>query len=200
MTLATIFDSACEEEDKMKPYPGLGEALEGIQYLADKGNTIAIARLEEVQSTWSLLVEHYQLDNVAIPQTNKCPTIGEQAISQGRRNSKRIDGPGNIYPEAVHQHHTEQLAHSVAEQDNTGYANLAPVPPLTDLWADISQLFEDNHNPADESMAVSSLSASLDRGFQSLLYGFDSRFEWDLVGHDDEDFAEFGRYMADFVS
>lgn len=53
MILTAIFDSTLEDEQKLNPSPGLDDALEILQYLADRGNHFAAERLEVIRSIWS---------------------------------------------------------------------------------------------------------------------------------------------------
>lgn len=63
MILAAVFDSTYPDTERVNPSPGLANALEILEYLANKGNQFALRRLQDTRSLWDLMQE--RLDAVS---------------------------------------------------------------------------------------------------------------------------------------
>ncbi|KAI3577525.1 hypothetical protein IWW34DRAFT_807720 [Fusarium oxysporum f. sp. albedinis] len=74
LILTAVFDSACEDKDKLNPSPGLADAMESLQYLADNHNTTAVERLQEIHE-----ILHHLPENL---RTNEGTTVPSGYRSQ----------------------------------------------------------------------------------------------------------------------
>jgi hypothetical protein len=101
MILAVIFDSACNGEDKINPSPGLQDALDNLQYLADDNNMSAMERLRDINHVCSNLSAHIQLGNAdtvppAPPSPPRAASVSNQQSQYEMQDSKGNDKIGHI--------------------------------------------------------------------------------------------------------
>ncbi|RMJ09572.1 hypothetical protein CDV36_010812 [Fusarium kuroshium] len=80
MLLTMIFDSACEPSQRLNPTPGLKDAMEMLNYMAEHGNTFARQRFQEVQSVRDHLSAALNSHEANTPTstTNQTSSVSEQ--------------------------------------------------------------------------------------------------------------------------
>ncbi|KAF4472492.1 fungal specific transcription factor domain-containing [Fusarium albosuccineum] len=93
MLLAKIFDSACEPDQRINPAPGLQEAMEMLQYLADRGNAYARQRFREVQSVWGHLSAILQVPNMLDRNISPPNELNRAADGEANRHTQLTDLP-----------------------------------------------------------------------------------------------------------
>lgn len=210
MILAVIFDSACSEEDKISPSPGLQDALENLQYLADHNNMSAMERLRDINEVCSNLAAYIQVGNAdAVPTASQSQPRAASESNQrseyeihGSRANEKIGGITAEATEVASADPKQQLAQS----------NLHPVMMDTKscLSADNTSprsgwdgAFQMPICPPEDQNTVHGgdmppMNLQVDQyfeHFQSLL----NSAEWTLTGHDAGDFAELGRYIENYT-
>ncbi|KNB17907.1 hypothetical protein FOXG_15612 [Fusarium oxysporum f. sp. lycopersici 4287] len=213
LLLTVVFDSACEEKDKMNPSPGLGEALQILQYLADNHNTNAIERLHEVKNLWHQLSEHLHL--------KESTTAPSQGPMQSTRGSPLRHG-ANSNQASISRHNTELplnldiIGESVQLGSNNDkpsqlephFDNLEGSNRSMDLDVDhgistfpseVSQIWMPSATsigtiPGNDLLLTDIPLDEYHGYFQSLLDNSD----WCLTGQDVGDLAEFGRHVENF--
>ncbi|KAF4960069.1 hypothetical protein FSARC_10564 [Fusarium sarcochroum] len=213
LILTVVFDSACEDKDKINPSPGLGEALENLQYLADNHNTTAIERLQEIHNIWHHLSEHLQInESTAAPsrcRSQPARDNARQLAHDGRQgsivhdNTELLDNniaTGNITQPVTDPGQTRQPEPHLnsIEQDNMGMGLEAP-HLVSDFVSDMSQAWVPSSAnvgtvPSDDLIPTDIPMDEYYGYFQSLLDNSD----WYLTGQDVGDLAEFGRHVVNF--
>lgn len=202
MILATIFDSACSDEQKLKPSPGLTDAMEIMQYLVDRGNTFSKKRLAELQKLWAHLSRHLEINE---PQSTTAsagqlaatdPMRMEYPANQNLGNGKEPGGSDNTVPPARgFGSHDGSSGGDESGQQNHNPAELDDSAIVADLWNDISHLYFPPR--AYDGDPVTDL--SMDE-YYSYCYSLQNDPWWTLTGQDVGDFAELGRQIVDMSS
>ncbi|CAG9936364.1 unnamed protein product [Clonostachys rosea f. rosea IK726] len=210
LILTVVFDSACEDKDKINPSPGLGEALENLQYLSDNHNTTAIERLQEVQDIWCHLPEHFRTnENTVVPSRDRSQTMHD--------NIRQLAGDSSHGP-IVHDCTGPLNNHGVTDDTTQLVMDLGqprPIPGLSGVEQDSIELRLDAEHdvsnfpnemspvwippsanigivPSDNLIPIDMPMDEYFAHFQSLLDNPD----WYLTGRDVGDLAEFGRHIA----
>jgi proline utilization trans-activator len=80
MLLTKIFDSACKPENRINPSPGLQDAMDMLQYLADRGNIFAREKFREVQGAWDHLSVTLQVHETSIRSTSRASRVWSTRI------------------------------------------------------------------------------------------------------------------------
>ncbi|KAH7267784.1 uncharacterized protein BKA55DRAFT_671583 [Fusarium redolens] len=211
LILTAVFDSACEGKDKINPSPGLGEAMESLQYLADNHNTTAIERLQEIHDILHHLPEHLR--------TNEGTAVPSRDRSQPAYDSIRQVADNSRQSPIVHDR-TEPIndngATYGATQPVVDLGLSRPVPDLNSVEQDgLGLRLDSEQHPSNlNEMSQVWIPSAVNTGtvpsdnlipmdipldeyysyFQSLLDNSD----WYLTGQDVEDLAEFGRHVVNF--
>jgi proline utilization trans-activator len=212
LILTVVFDSACQDKGKINPSPGLGEALESLQCLADNNNMTAIERLQEIHNVWHHLPEHLR--------TNESTVTPSLARSQLASDS--IDQPADDNRQRPIVHGSTELPDSNEVTDNTAQPVPNPGQP-SHLDPDLHIVARDNMNlrvdaehpapdlsnmsqvwmhssastgtvPGDDLILMDILMDEYYGYFQSL----SDNSDWYLTGEDVGDLAEFGRHVVNF--
>uniref|UniRef100_A0A8H7KAX0 Zn(2)-C6 fungal-type domain-containing protein n=1 Tax=Bionectria ochroleuca TaxID=29856 RepID=A0A8H7KAX0_BIOOC len=210
LILTVVFDSACKDKDKINPSPGLGEALENLQYLSDNHNTTAIERLQEVQDIWCHLPEHFRTnENTVVPSRDRSQTMHD--------NIRQLAGDSSHGP-IVHDCTGPLNNHGVTDDTTQLVMDLGqprPIPGLSGVEQDSIELRLDAEHdvsnfpnemsrvwipssanigivPSDDLIPIDMPMDEYFAHFQSLLDNPD----WYLTGRDVGDLAEFGRHIA----
>lgn len=210
MILAVIFDSACSEEDKINPSPGLQDALDDLQYLADHNNMSAVERLRDINEVCSNLSAHIQVGNAdTVPPAPSSPPRApseanqqSQYEMQGSRGNEKISDITERCPETPSANPKQQLAQSNLQPIMMDMSS-CPNPNVTsprNVWDSVFQMpicppDEQNTVHGEEMPPMNLQVDQYFEHFQSLLNGT----EWTLTGHDAGDFAELGRYIENYT-
>lgn len=187
MLLTEIFDSACEPEQRISPSPGLQEAIEMLQYLADRGNKIAAQRLAEVQ-----IVNNHLSANFEAEELLYVPDEITAGQDQGKQSNVTRVSEAQISPEPaddLEQRHTD-----FTHDDSLLTPNYQTLGAST--WNDVAvndwlpmEGFGTGNSIGD-LVADIPLGDSFDQ-YQSLL----NDPNWVLTGQDISDFAELRRHL-----
>lgn len=137
MILAAVFDSTCPDTEKVNPSPGLEDALEILQYLANKGNQFALRRLQDTRSLWDLMQERLQAVSSGPMRGSNNPGADEDRGVVGVSGREQTPSRGqnantNAGPRASAEEHLSSQGGQGAEEASTFSAN---------LWNDISYMW-----------------------------------------------------------
>ncbi|KAF4982938.1 hypothetical protein FZEAL_1508 [Fusarium zealandicum] len=199
MILAAILDSVCDDHMKINPKPGLTQALEELQHLADHGNTYARERLQEVKRLWKVMaqkIESLQAVNVS-PQAHAGDVNGDAGNINGTRAGRlnhEAEAVGMTNGDAAFQ----QGDMVPGQQGQTSPEDFMLLD--TDLWDNFSNLWIPmaegmGDNPQQNMMMADSVIPPDD--FYKYCYSMYNNPDWDLTGEDVGDFAELGRHIHD---
>ncbi|KAK7217776.1 hypothetical protein V2G26_005779 [Clonostachys chloroleuca] len=210
LILTVVFDSACEDKDKINPSPGLAEALENLQYLSDNHNTTATERLQEVQDIWRHLPEHLRTnENTAVPSRDLSQPVHDSIrqlagdvrhgpIAHDYTEPPNNDGVTDDTTQLVMNLGQPRPIHSLngVDQDSIGL-RLDTEQDATNLPNEMSQVWIPSSAnigtvPSDDLIPIDMPMDEYFAHFQSLLDSPD----WYLTGRDVGDLAEFGRHIV----
>ncbi|KAM0331160.1 hypothetical protein ACHAPQ_006123 [Fusarium lateritium] len=185
MILAAILDSVCEENLKINPKPGLTQALEELQHLADHGNTYARERLHEVKRLWKVMAQKIE----ALQVVNVSP----QGLSA---DGQRITHPNGATPAAFGDAGMQQTELLPGSQGQTSPEDFHLLD--TGLWDNFSNLWVPMPETADGDPQQEMMMADIPTDdFFKHCYSMYNNPDWDLTGEDVGDFAELGRHIQD---
>ncbi|KAF5027368.1 hypothetical protein F66182_528 [Fusarium sp. NRRL 66182] len=189
MILAAILDSVCEEKMKINPKPGLPQALEELQHLADHGNTYARERLQEVKRLWKVMaqkIESLQVVNVSPQGTASDGNAGDNGVAHPNGAT-----PVGLGDSRVHQ--SEIVSVQQGQKSPEDFMLLD-----TDLWDNFSNLWVPMPETAEGNSQQEMMMADIPPdNFYKYCYSMYNNPDWDLTGEDVGDFAELGRHIVD---
>lgn len=207
LILTALFDSACEDEDKINPSPGLGEAMESLQYLADNHNTTAVERLQEIHEILHHLPEHLRRnEGTALPSRDRSQSAYNNVCqdaddSQGHDPAELVNntvetndmtqpvvdpGLSRPAPDVTSVEHDSLALRLDAEQ------HLSNLTEMSQAW--MQSAVNTGTVPSDDLIPMDIPLDEYYGYFQSLLDNSD----WYLTGQDVGDLAEFGRHVVNF--
>ncbi|KAH7197884.1 uncharacterized protein B0J16DRAFT_352636 [Fusarium flagelliforme] len=183
MILAAILDSVCEENMKINPKPGLPQALEELQHLADHGNTYARERLNEVKKLWKVMAQKIE----SLQGVNVSP----QGIN-GDAQANRVSHPNGATPAGFGDSgiHQDMVPGTQGQTSPEDFMLLD-----TDLWDNFSNLWVPM--PETNSQQEMMMADIPPDDFYKHCYSMYNNPDWDLTGEDVGDFAELGRHIQD---
>ncbi|OBS19696.1 hypothetical protein FPOA_11421 [Fusarium poae] len=188
MILAAILDSGCEDNLKISPKPGLTQALEELQHLADHGNTYARERLHEVKRLWKVMaqkIESLQVVNVSPQGTTGDVQANNRAAPANGTTPAGFSDSGALPNDPV------PGAQSQTSPDDFMLLD-------TDLWDNFSNLWVPMTEAAGGNSQEEMLMADIPHDdFYKHCYSMYNNPDWDLTGEDVGDFAELGRHIQD---
>ncbi|EXL60886.1 hypothetical protein FOCG_00158 [Fusarium oxysporum f. sp. radicis-lycopersici 26381] len=207
LILTAVFDSSCEDKDKINPSPGLGEAIENLQYLADNHNTTAVERLQEINDILHHLPEHLRTnEGTAFPLHDRSQPAYDHVCqaadgSRGHDPAEPLNNTGETdditqpvvdpalsraAPDANRIEQDRLALNLDAEQHPSNFNDLSQlcIPSAVNTGTVPSDDLIPTDIPLDEYYGY----------FQSLLDNSD----WYLTGQDVGDLAEFGRHVVNF--
>ncbi|KAL4787200.1 hypothetical protein BJX76DRAFT_363972 [Aspergillus varians] len=195
MILTAILDSACTENQRIHPLPGLGEALDLIQYVAKYENKFAAQWLHEIRTTWAQLCTRLDMPESYRAISRKITP--ETSISREESASQVADS-ANVSAEAQ----TADQGDNTPPTHGTGPGMLngafeigAPEPQSIladlDIWGDINHLWAPL--PEDWGTFQDAESAAVPQSLYQNIYG---NQHWAFTGEDMGDFAELGRRVG----
>ncbi|KAH7208668.1 hypothetical protein DER44DRAFT_823308 [Fusarium oxysporum] len=205
LILTAVFDSACEDKDKINPLPGLGEAMESLQYLADNHNTTAVERLQEINDILHHLPEHLRTnEGTAFPLHDRSQPAYDHVCqaadgSRGHEPAEPVNNTGETddMTQPVVDPGLSRAAPDASriEQDRLALNLDAEHHPSN--FNDLSQLcipsaVNTGTVPSDDLIPTDIPLDEYYGYFQSLLDNSD----WYLTGQDVGDLAEFGRHVV----
>ncbi|KAF4999856.1 hypothetical protein FDECE_11387 [Fusarium decemcellulare] len=172
MLLAKIFDSACEPDQRINPAPGLQEAMEMLQYLADHGNAYARQRFQEVQSVWGHLSAILQVPNML-----------DRNISASNNPDRTVDGEANGHTQLSNLPEADSIQNDTSLPNGYHPSSWdSPIWNNPDMWPRSMDLTGE--------LADLPLGDSFDQ-YQALFNDPD----WALTGQDVGDFAELRKHL-----
>ncbi|KAL4967999.1 uncharacterized protein BDV14DRAFT_206718 [Aspergillus stella-maris] len=180
MILAAILDSACTENQRIQPTPGLSEALDLIHHVADHENKFAAQWLCDIEKTWAQLCT--RLDMPESYKNISRRVSPDDSLTQTARPSQVPDDADNTRIETPDRDNTP-LRQGAPEQQSI----LADL----DLWSDINYLWAPL--PEDWEMPQNNHNATIPQSLYQNIYG---NQQWALTGEDMGDFAELGRHVG----
>ncbi|KAH7161526.1 hypothetical protein EDB81DRAFT_784957 [Dactylonectria macrodidyma] len=200
MLLTMIFDSACEPDQRINPSPGLRDAMEIMQHLANQGNTYAMQRFREVQSVWNHLSTILEVPESSI--TTPGAQEGSESSRHGQVNHNQDDSVGHNHLHSTSAGGQLRGGHDVGavQTDAMPVADYQNAHWDTDMWNSISDIWLPPAEVASgENGHVGSFLADPPiedyyNHYQSLLNNPD----WSLTGQDVGDFAELRKHVLRF--
>ncbi|KAF4991518.1 hypothetical protein FGRMN_7762 [Fusarium graminum] len=188
MILAAILDSVCDEKLKISPKPGLAQALEEMQHLADHGNTYARERLQEVKRLWKVMAQKIE----TLQDVNVSPQ-GQPVDGQTNNNTTHTNG---ATPAAFSDAGLQQGELNTGSQAQTSPEDFSLLD--TGLWDNFSNLWVPMPETAEGNpqQGVMMMDIPTDDFFKHC-YSMYNNPDWDLTGEDAGDFAELGRHIQD---
>ncbi|RDW94058.1 fungal specific transcription factor domain-containing protein [Aspergillus mulundensis] len=193
MILTAILDSSCEDDQRIQPSPGLGEALGLIQYVADHENKFAARWFHEIQRTWAQLCSRLDMPESYRALTRKAPReapdqTGDASQAAGSTN---VSGQGR----STHQDDTSTRQYPGVDILNGDFEMTAPEPQSIladlDIWGDINHLWAPL--PENYETFQNEESAAIPQSLYQNIYG---NQRWAFTGEDMGDFAELGRHFV----
>lgn len=197
MILTEVLDSVCPEDQKIKPTPGLGEALSLMEHVASHGSKFAQQSLDDIRRTWVQLCARLNItrSTTLTQSTLQSPHADdEMGNSSSSRRTASLSNP-LILPHAQHQRRTslrEQLmsgldSPSLEISQNGTQSILADLDireHMNHLWAPLLE---------DEVVLQDGDAATTAPNLYQNLYG---NPQWQFTGEGMGDFAEFGRHIV----
>ncbi|KAJ5693032.1 hypothetical protein N7462_002455 [Penicillium macrosclerotiorum] len=213
MILSAIIDSLSDGHPGHTQSPGLRDALETLEYLADRGNNFAQRGLHEVSQTWAHLSAYLQRRQQRTQDTEE-PDVVSTSVEGS-------DLPNGTYPDAnptamvsrmrampgIGLHSATENACASGPQSDGAVAGIRH--PLfsaneglsdallldTDLLDDFAHLWDGDVDPQSRSFfpGASELGSTDGDGLHHFLYPLYHNLNLDLTGGDMEDFTEFRR-------
>ncbi|CAM1506198.1 Fc.00g058390.m01.CDS01 [Cosmosporella sp. VM-42] len=215
MILTAVLNSVCEDRQKFSPSPGLQDAMDIMQYLADQGNSFAQKRMQEVKRIWTAMSQQVQslkrleIDratqsaDAAVRDGTDSRTIFAVGVGTNSRNVPAGDEYGSI---RNHSWASITLGDQTSGvmPTNSEAAELTSEDPIernvldTDLWDNFSHIWlPPSENRAEDSNHDISISDMPQDEYYKYYYSLYNNLEWSLTGEDIGDFAELGRHLAD---
>ncbi|KAL4910747.1 hypothetical protein BDW74DRAFT_172215 [Aspergillus multicolor] len=193
MILTAILDSSCKSDQRIQPSPGLGEALDLIQYVANHENEFAAQWLHEIQRTWAQLCSRLDMPESYRALTRK--VIPETSERNG--DASRAEDSANVSGQmrSMHQDDTGTRQYSGVDIPNGNFEMAAPEPQSIladlDIWDDINHLWAPL--PENYETFQNDESATISQSIYQNIYG---NPRWTFTGEDMGDFAELGRHFV----
>lgn len=197
MILVAILDSVCDDGQKFSPSPGLPDALETMQYLADNGSKHAAQRIKDLRGICRLMSHKIQ----SLQAMNNSPNTGDGSngnISNHNILNGTAATPGN-HRNLETGDQLGGLENSVQGQqlrlDETPGHDMQLEPDLWDNFAHIWIPPTDNRGEniyQDVSMA----DISPDE-YYKCYFSMYNNADWSLTGEEMGGFAELGRHIQD---
>lgn len=197
MILTEVLDSVCPDDQKIKPTPGLGEALSLMEHVASHGNKFAQQSLDDIRRTWVQLCARLNITRSAT-LTQSAPQSPRS--ENGMRNSPSTHQTTNPRNPLILPHAQQQRRTSLREQLMSGLES----PSLEisqngtqSILADLDIREHMNHLWApmlvEEVVLQDGDAAAGAPSFYQNLYG---NPQWQFTGEGMGDFAEFGRHIV----
>ncbi|KAJ6445472.1 fungal specific transcription factor domain-containing protein [Purpureocillium lavendulum] len=197
MILTEVLDSACADDLKINPSPGLGEALDLMEHVASYGNKFAQQSLEDIRKTWIQLCSRLNIDR---PIRCAAPSpLFDDGMSGDTGTTKRADPIDPLmFPQT--QNYRRDSPPQDPSMSDIGSCSLGAVPHgtqsiladldirehMSHLWA---PLLEDEMDLQNEDGGTNA------HNFYQNLYG---NPQWQFTGEGMGDFAEFGRHIVNW--
>ncbi|KAG7419966.1 putative transcriptional regulatory protein [Fusarium oxysporum f. sp. rapae] len=207
LILTAVFDSACEDKDKINPSPGLGEAMESLQYLADNHNTTAVERLQEIHEILHHLPENLRTNKgTAVPSRDGSQPVYD-SVRQAADDSQSHDSAEPVNNTGETDDTTQPVVDlglsrpvnymNSVEQESLGSRldaeqHLSNLNVMSEAW--VPSVVNTGTVPSDDLIPTDIQLDEYYGYFQSLLDNSD----WYLTGQDVGDMAEFGRHVVNF--
>ncbi|KAK7409342.1 hypothetical protein QQX98_008466 [Neonectria punicea] len=203
MILVAILDSACEDGQKFSPSPGLPDALETMQYLADHGSKHALQRIKDLKGICKLMSHKIQ----SLQAMNNSPSAADILagnILNGFGSNERHGtastpaNPGNLNSEPSRDQ-VVSLENSVQGQslrpDETPNGDIQLEP---DLWDNFAHIWVPPTDGRGENLYqdVSMADVSPDE-YYKCYFSMYNNADWSLTGEEMGGFAELGRQIQD---
>lgn len=175
MILVAILDSTCDEGQRFGATPGLQDALETMQYLADHGSKHATQRIQDLKSICKAMSNKIQ----SLRTMNNSPSSGEPLAAQNLANGITESTPRNV----------ESIIDSVTE---TPTEMLEP-----DLWDNFATIWippSDNRENLYQDVSMADVSPD---EYYKAYFSMYNNADWSLTGEEMGGFAELGRHIQD---
>ncbi|KAK7433292.1 hypothetical protein QQZ08_000230 [Neonectria magnoliae] len=198
-----IENSACEDGQKFSPSPGLPDALETMQYLADHGSKHALQRMKDLKGICKLMSHKIQ----SLQAMNNSPSTADVLagnILNGLGSNERYGAastpanPGNLNSEPSRDQ-VVSLENSVQGQplrpDETPNGDIQLEP---DLWDNFAHIWVPPTDGRGENLYqdVSMADVSPDE-YYKCYFSMYNNADWSLTGEEMGGFAELGRQIQD---
>ncbi|CAH0028119.1 unnamed protein product [Clonostachys rhizophaga] len=196
MTLMALYNSACPDQDRLYPTLGLNDALEVLQFLADKGNIFAFQRLQEAKKLWELTRAFLQRARAETNSHNTVPELDhrpELATGNPTNNNDNSSCPPRWETGSFRQPNTEEnITGNVANDPNV--INMATLD--NNLWDEISNIWTLRSDPGGIVLAPGELIPNpLTEDVYRQYYALYNNGQGSFIGDDMEGLTDLGRYL-----
>lgn len=196
MILMTLYNSACPDQDRLHPTPGLNDALEVLQFLADKGNIFAFQRLQEARRLWELTRAFLQKGHADTNSHNPASELDHRpgfAIGNPTNNYENSSCPPQWEIGSFQQPNTEENITGNAAND----ANVINMAALdNNLWDEISNIWTLRPDPEGIALAPGEpVTNPLTEDAYRQYYALYNNGQGSFVGDDMEGLTDLGRYL-----
>ncbi|CAG9986144.1 unnamed protein product, partial [Clonostachys byssicola] len=196
MILMALYNSVCPDEDRLHPTPGLNDALDVLQFLADKGNIFALQRLQEARRLWELTRAFLQR---ARAETNSHNTASEL----DHRPEFATGNPANNYEHSSYPPPWETVSLQQPDAGEnlagnaTNDANVINMATLdNNLWDEIANIWTLRPDPEGiTSVPRESVNNPLTEDAYRQYYALYNNGQGSFVGDDMEGLTDLGRYL-----
>lgn len=197
MILVAILDSVCDDGQKFSPSPGLPDALETMQYLADNGSKHAAQRIKDLRGICRLMSHKIQ----SLQAMNNSPNTGDG--SNGNFNTYNVlNGtaatPGN--------HRNLETGDQLGGLENSAQGPQLRLDETSgqdmqlepDLWDNFAHIWIPPTDNRGENIYqdVSMVDISPDE-YYKCYFSMYNNADWSLTGEEMGGFAELGRHIQD---
>ncbi|VUC26729.1 unnamed protein product, partial [Clonostachys rosea] len=193
MILMALYNSACPDQDRLHPAPGLNDALEVLQFLVDKGNIFAFQRLQEAQRLWELTSAFLQRTHPETRGHNLSSNLDQRPELATENDLNDSNYPRQWQVGSFQQPSTEESLTTVAATDPS-MMNMMTLD--SSLWDEISNIWA--LRPDHEGMALASGEAvtnPLTEEAYRHYYALYNNGQGSFVGDDMEGLTDLGRYL-----
>ncbi|KAH7161234.1 hypothetical protein EDB81DRAFT_784183 [Dactylonectria macrodidyma] len=189
MILVAILDSVCDDGQKFSPSPGLPDALETMQYLADSGSKHALQRIKDLRGICKLMSHKIQ----SLQAMNNSPN----GTFQGNVPNGTAATPGN--------QQNMDTGNQFVNLENSMQGQLRPdetqndeIQLEPDLWDNFAHIWIPPTDGRGEALYqdVSMADISPDE-YYKCYFSMYNNADWSLTGEEMGGFAELGRHIQD---
>ncbi|CAH0055038.1 unnamed protein product [Clonostachys solani] len=196
MILMALYNSACPDQDRLHPTPGLNDALEVLQFLSDKGNIFAFQRLQEAQRLWELTRPFLQRARTETNSHNLASELNHRpkfATVNHTNNNENNNCPPQWETGSFQQPNTHENLTGNAAND-ASVINMTTLD--SGLWDEISNIWALRPDPEGISLAQGeSVTNPLTEDAYRYYYALYSNGQGTFVGDDMEGLTDLGRYL-----
>lgn len=196
MILVAILDSVCDEGQRFGPSPGLQDALETMQYLADHGSKHALQRIHDLKNICKTMANKIQ----SLQGMNNDHASGDSMAAQNLANGITVPNERNMVSTPGLNKNVDSTLGSL-DSSVAGQQQDTPNPDMQlepDLWDNFATIWIPPTDNRGENLYqdVSMADVSPDEYYKAYFSMYNNA-DWSLTGEEMGGFAELGRHIQD---